>query len=613
MRVGVGAWWMIVVAVAGMLAGPSADPALGQTIVGGVVDQDTTWTLAESPYLATETVELRNSAVLTIEPGVEIIFERDRGLDATRGVVIADGLGGGTIVFRSAEGEVGSWPGIVIGNVVPSIVTPVGEYVGGPIFRNVRIVEAVDAVQCRNGPAYFEMVTVERCRLGGLSFNVQPDSTIWFKNMTIRDAGLGLEVAVAQSVTLLDCVFEDNPGGGARIGVSDGGTVERCVFRRNGKTSAPIGGGGALLAGNWLVRACVFEGNEAIATSAFRGGGGLKLETVDSTIIDCDFFANTSRYAGGGAEVRPTQTFASVRVERCRFIGNESLERSGGGLLAGASGSTTALDVTVLDCLFEENRGESNGALVLGLRSGEVAGNMFVRNTARTSGGGIRIYNDTSDLLITGNEFTGNTTEAAGGAIDLSSVRSGDGLRIEGNTFRGNAADTGGAIGGIGGLGGFGDVRIIGNTFENNTARLGGATNIQPTLFWTVSLAGDGTPNHFSGNMADFGAAIYNDSPDAIDATGNCWGTSDPAAIAERIYDASDDPTKGAVAFDPIATDCDACEADLDGDGSLTIFDFLAFGNLFDLMDPRADFDGDGQFTIFDFLAFQNAFDAGCP
>ncbi len=54
------------------------------------------------------------------------------------------------------------------------------------------------------------------------------------------------------------------------------------------------------------------------------------------------------------------------------------------------------------------------------------------------------------------------------------------------------------------------------------------------------------------------------------------------------------------------------CPADLDGDGALTIFDFLAFGNLFDLADPRADFDGDGAFTIFDFLAFQNAFDAGC-
>ena len=55
------------------------------------------------------------------------------------------------------------------------------------------------------------------------------------------------------------------------------------------------------------------------------------------------------------------------------------------------------------------------------------------------------------------------------------------------------------------------------------------------------------------------------------------------------------------------------CRADLDGDGSLTIFDFLTFQNLFDSGDLTADFDGDGSLTIFDFLAFQNEFDAGCP
>ncbi len=56
----------------------------------------------------------------------------------------------------------------------------------------------------------------------------------------------------------------------------------------------------------------------------------------------------------------------------------------------------------------------------------------------------------------------------------------------------------------------------------------------------------------------------------------------------------------------------DTCRADLDGDGQLTIFDFLAFQNLFDAGDPIADFDGDGSLTLFDFLAFQNAFDQGC-
>ncbi len=62
-----------------------------------------------------------------------------------------------------------------------------------------------------------------------------------------------------------------------------------------------------------------------------------------------------------------------------------------------------------------------------------------------------------------------------------------------------------------------------------------------------------------------------------------------------------------------LASFSQACPADLDGDGTLSIFDFLEFQNLFAAGDPAADFDGDGDLTLFDFLAFQNAFDAGCP
>ncbi|MEQ8843872.1 MAG: GC-type dockerin domain-anchored protein [Phycisphaerales bacterium] len=54
------------------------------------------------------------------------------------------------------------------------------------------------------------------------------------------------------------------------------------------------------------------------------------------------------------------------------------------------------------------------------------------------------------------------------------------------------------------------------------------------------------------------------------------------------------------------------CRVDLDGDGLLTVFDFLALQNEFGAGSPVADFDGDGQLTIFDFLVFQNAFDRGC-
>jgi len=55
-----------------------------------------------------------------------------------------------------------------------------------------------------------------------------------------------------------------------------------------------------------------------------------------------------------------------------------------------------------------------------------------------------------------------------------------------------------------------------------------------------------------------------------------------------------------------------SCYADLDGDGELTIFDFLVFQNAFQDGDPIADCDGSGMLDIFDFLCFQNAFGAGC-
>ena len=73
-------------------------------------------------------------------------------------------------------------------------------------------------------------------------------------------------------------------------------------------------------------------------------------------------------------------------------------------------------------------------------------------------------------------------------------------------------------------------------------------------------------------------------------------------------------PDEQAIHVDAQRLDASSsCRADLDGDGDLSIFDFLEFQNLFDAGDPTADFDGDGELTIFDFLAFQNEFDAGCP
>ncbi len=57
----------------------------------------------------------------------------------------------------------------------------------------------------------------------------------------------------------------------------------------------------------------------------------------------------------------------------------------------------------------------------------------------------------------------------------------------------------------------------------------------------------------------------------------------------------------------------DTCRADIEGDGDLDVFDFLAFQGLYAVQDPIADWEGDGDWDVFDFLAFQGDFAKGCP
>jgi hypothetical protein len=55
------------------------------------------------------------------------------------------------------------------------------------------------------------------------------------------------------------------------------------------------------------------------------------------------------------------------------------------------------------------------------------------------------------------------------------------------------------------------------------------------------------------------------------------------------------------------------CYADFDRNGSLDVFDFLAYQNAFAAGDYRADCDGCGSLDLFDFLCFLSMFGDGCP
>jgi parallel beta-helix repeat protein len=88
--------------------------APGPTPFGGVIDADTTWYAGASPYMIESDVIVRDKAVLTIEPGTEILSRG--GALVVEGQLRAQGDGEHLILFASAEG-VDRWAGIRFANV----------------------------------------------------------------------------------------------------------------------------------------------------------------------------------------------------------------------------------------------------------------------------------------------------------------------------------------------------------------------------------------------------------------------------------------------------------------------------------------------------------------
>jgi hypothetical protein len=91
---------------------PLQAPPTPQTInVGGPITTDTTWTLANSPYLVTSSIRVEANVTLSIEPGVEVRFDNGTYLDIY-GRLRAIGTAAQPITFTASTKTAGAWYGI---------------------------------------------------------------------------------------------------------------------------------------------------------------------------------------------------------------------------------------------------------------------------------------------------------------------------------------------------------------------------------------------------------------------------------------------------------------------------------------------------------------------
>jgi parallel beta-helix repeat protein/predicted outer membrane repeat protein len=592
--------------------------AWGQTRVAGVIDRTTTWTASRSPYVLEGEVEVLRGATLTILAGVRVEFEPGSRLlvggedPADTGRLLVAGSPSALVVFAPAR------PGVPSGAVELRPGAAWDADGAGSAFRFVRFDSVHQPLTTRGAAATLEDVTVLRAtdpQRPAVVVELDPETDTALRATRVRvfeSAGGGMSIVGRGNHELIECRFLRNAGRGLHMDLygdpygpprpATEVRVVRCDFIENtaSKDDQNGYGGGALLGGSgFTIEGCTFENN-----TSDRDGGGLYLAGgSDTTLRSCVFTGNTSGFDGGGLQI----AMYDITIEDCRFSGN-SARSDGGGIDADQYAELRR-------CVFEGNEARWGGATQGQITAIDCE---FVDNFARETGGAMLVRYYTRNFGVRGGVFRGNRADGSGGAIDFTYSYTDEEVRIEGAAFIENRAELGGAIGGIGGRpsGGGPRLTLVGNHFEANLARRGGALHVLPDalagLRLNLSAEGD-TINSFRANLAATGPAVANDSEQGVEARGVCWGLATSAAIGTLIHDGLDDPALGVVAIDPIATGCLACPADLDGDGALTIFDFLLAQGLFAIGDPAADFDGDGALTIFDFLAFQSAFEAGCP
>lgn len=615
--------------------------AHAQTPVGGVIDQDTVWTGAGSPYIVEQSILIANDAILTIEAGVEVRVNPGRGFAIgstalSLGTLVVNGTPDNRVRFVSnapylqdpRPAQVNDWNGLLFTPRARHTIYVDGQPAGGSILRHLTIEHANG-----QGPVIRTLDT----GLAVIGLHLRAPAT----------SGVDIQVNDSEASYFEDCRFEGVP---SPI-VVDGGSNN--TFRRNTFIDInTIGSGGAIN--------CDAGGTTTIADSTFINcrssgyGGAIDIDSPGLVIINSTFDNCVGNGLGGAAFTSGNLTITDSTFTRNRASNASAISHSGtqatferthfidnGGFIDnnGPAVLITAR-TTVTDSVFEGNRANrAVGAAPLRHRHHihlrlELQGQHLDRRSVqltrrrlyqhrlhRTPLRDRRLHLRTqqrdrsrrpqcrrpdsptspASVLVRNSRFAHNealgtaSSNGRGGAAFLS----GSNITVRDNEFEQNAAARGGAIA----LSGF-NVRVTNNHFLNNTAatRGGAIATIAGPSFGDVSFAGtdntDPEPdefNTFAGNTAPQGSAIdhaisFNaGAASDIDATDNCWNGDDPLDVVHSFFN---DSTLSLVFTDPAAPCTDAPNAPC---------------NPADLAPPT------GDYTFADISTFLTTFAAGCP
>jgi len=238
--------------------------ATAQTNVSGGIYANTTWTLANSPYIVVDTVVVFPGVTLTIQPGVTVKFKNNQYLEIRQSTLIALGTAVDSITFTSDSlvPHPGIWKGIIF-NDPTAIQTDYCVYKYASNALNFGTINFNVTIQ---HSAFYNNTNC-------IPQNYNP-TIVRLSSFYNNGLGIGL---VSQGCTIDSCIFINN------ILAADVGSISivmNNIFINN-QTGLGLEPGAPQY--SYLIKQCIFCNNKTACNNGSEG--------VDS-LINCNFSEN---------------------------------------------------------------------------------------------------------------------------------------------------------------------------------------------------------------------------------------------------------------------------------------------------------------------------------
>lgn len=281
-----------------------------------------------------------------------------------------------------------------------------------------------------------------------------------------------------------------------------------------------------------------------LKNTMIEGCGGIKLIDSDMLIQNCQFMGFGQEYSTGALNLFDSNPI----IRDCDFQNNAGPAISSG---ANSSSSPQIINNTIVNNVTtNSNTPQINLGTADGINSIIIDSNYITG--INDNAGGIAISTlagGSANTVVTNNYVANNRYGIAHIGNDITSL-------ITGNIIADNNIQNDPMLGGSG-------LNFYGG--ETNTSIVTG--NVIYGNLWGVTIQssaspdlGDGTGNSPGKNrLYDNGNggtvfALYNNTPNPINAIYNFWGTTDIAVAEDAIYHKTDDASLGLVSFDPMWT-----------------------------------------------------------